>query len=118
MTDSLLEETPTALKYANEIVSFLNERYGGEDTYNGYLVLKALAMVSRRILAEGNNSQVEMLLTPYEIALECFRKEDKELEQEKKRELAKLRPVNYDNLSSEEQWKVDKQLGILDWNGK
>ena len=28
------------------------------------------------------------------------------------------RPVNYDRLSPEEQWKIDSELGILDWDGK
>lgn len=27
------------------------------------------------------------------------------------------RPYNYHNLSGEEQWAIDKQLGILDWDG-
>ncbi len=27
------------------------------------------------------------------------------------------RPKNYFNLSSAEQWEIDKQLGILDWEG-
>jgi hypothetical protein len=27
------------------------------------------------------------------------------------------RPKNYFKLSAEEQWGIDKKLGILDWNG-
>ena len=27
------------------------------------------------------------------------------------------RPRNYFNLSTEEQWDIDKALGILDWQG-
>lgn len=27
------------------------------------------------------------------------------------------RPKNYFKLSGEEQWAIDKSLGILDWNG-
>ena len=27
------------------------------------------------------------------------------------------RPKNYSNLTPEEQWDVDKSLGILDWDG-
>lgn len=27
------------------------------------------------------------------------------------------RPRNYFRLSSEEQWAIDRQLGILDWEG-
>ena len=27
------------------------------------------------------------------------------------------RPSNYFKLSAEQQWDVDKSLGILDWNG-
>lgn len=30
---------------------------------------------------------------------------------------AKLRPANFDQLSGEEQWEIDKDLGILDWDG-
>lgn len=30
---------------------------------------------------------------------------------------AKLRPINYCELSAAEQWAIDKQLGILDWDG-
>jgi len=30
---------------------------------------------------------------------------------------AALRPSNYATLSAEEQWAVDKRLGILDWDG-
>jgi len=33
-------------------------------------------------------------------------------------ERAKLRPKNYDELSEESKWKIDKALGILDWDGK
>jgi hypothetical protein len=32
-------------------------------------------------------------------------------------ERAKLRPMNYDDLSPEEQWKIDNDLGLLDWDG-
>lgn len=28
------------------------------------------------------------------------------------------RPKNYFKLSGEEQWAIDKNLGILDWGGK
>lgn len=30
---------------------------------------------------------------------------------------AKKRPIDYCELSPEEQWAVDKRLGILDWDG-
>ncbi len=30
---------------------------------------------------------------------------------------ALLRPNDYDKLSGEDQWEIDKQLGILDWDG-
>lgn len=33
-------------------------------------------------------------------------------------ELSFQRPSNYFNLSGEEQWAIDKQLGILDWAGE
>jgi hypothetical protein len=32
-------------------------------------------------------------------------------------ERAKLRPANYTSLRSEEQWEIDNELGILDWDG-
>lgn len=32
--------------------------------------------------------------------------------------LAEMRPTNYDQLSPQEQWDVDKRLGILDWDGE
>jgi hypothetical protein len=28
------------------------------------------------------------------------------------------RPDNFRDLTAEEQWEIDKQLGILDWDGK
>lgn len=28
-----------------------------------------------------------------------------------------LRPSNYFELSGNEQWEIDKRLGILDWDG-
>ena len=28
-----------------------------------------------------------------------------------------MRPSNYFKLSAERQWEIDKDLGILDWNG-
>lgn len=28
------------------------------------------------------------------------------------------RPSNFLKLSGQEQWKIDKKLGILDWNGE
>lgn len=31
---------------------------------------------------------------------------------------AKKRPANYAELSAEEQWAIDKELGLLDWDGK
>jgi hypothetical protein len=30
---------------------------------------------------------------------------------------ATRRPANFYQLSGEEQWEIDKQLGILDWDG-
>jgi hypothetical protein len=30
---------------------------------------------------------------------------------------AKLRPTDYASLSPEDQWQIDKRLGILDWKG-
>ncbi len=33
-------------------------------------------------------------------------------------ELSFQRPTNYFELSGEEQWAIDKRLGILDWIGK
>jgi hypothetical protein len=30
---------------------------------------------------------------------------------------SKRRPHDYDDLSPREQWEIDKQLGILDWDG-
>lgn len=30
---------------------------------------------------------------------------------------AKFRPINFPYLTGEEQWAIDKQLGILDWEG-
>ena len=27
------------------------------------------------------------------------------------------RPTNYFNLSEQKQWEIDKELGILDWEG-
>jgi hypothetical protein len=38
--------------------------------------------------------------------------------QEEMREAAKRRPTNYSDLSPEEQWEIDRELGILDWDGK
>jgi hypothetical protein len=29
-----------------------------------------------------------------------------------------LRPHNYESLSAERQWEIDKELGILDWDGR
>ena len=30
-------------------------------------------------------------------------------------EKALKRPLNYNSISSSEQWEIDKRLGILDW---
>lgn len=32
--------------------------------------------------------------------------------------IAQRRPGNYSDLSPQEQWEIDKELGILDWDGK
>lgn len=32
-------------------------------------------------------------------------------------ERARRRPSNYNKLSGQEQWDIDKELGILDWDG-
>lgn len=31
---------------------------------------------------------------------------------------AAMRPYGYDELTTAQQWEVDKRLGTLDWNGK
>lgn len=31
---------------------------------------------------------------------------------------AKKRPDSYDKLTPQEQWDIDKELGILDWGGE
>jgi len=31
--------------------------------------------------------------------------------------IAQLRPSNFEKLSVEDQWEIDKKLGILDWDG-
>lgn len=33
-------------------------------------------------------------------------------------ERAKQRPANHEEMSPQEQWETDKELGILDWDGK
>jgi hypothetical protein len=33
-------------------------------------------------------------------------------------ERAKQRPDDFEELSPQEQWEIDKRLGILDWDGK
>lgn len=40
------------------------------------------------------------------------------LTQDEMKERAKQRSDNYDDLSPEQQWEEDKELGILDWDGK
>jgi hypothetical protein len=32
-------------------------------------------------------------------------------------ERAQLRPANYAELSEQDKWKIDKTLGLLDWDG-
>jgi hypothetical protein len=32
-------------------------------------------------------------------------------------EQAQKRPADFDNLPPEKQWAIDKELGILDWDG-
>ena len=39
------------------------------------------------------------------------------LTQEEMSHQAKKRPANYYNLTSAQQWAIDKELGILDWDG-
>jgi phosphoribosylaminoimidazole carboxylase (NCAIR synthetase) len=36
----------------------------------------------------------------------------------KLREQAEKRPSDYEKLSAKEQWEIDKELGILDWDGR
>jgi hypothetical protein len=33
-------------------------------------------------------------------------------------ERERLRPPNFESLTSREQWEIDKRLGILDWDGR
>lgn len=40
------------------------------------------------------------------------------LSQKEMAEKSKERPANYEKLSAREQWQIDKELGILDWDGK
>jgi hypothetical protein len=44
-------------------------------------------------------------------------KKKKTLTQSEMLEKAKERPKQYTQLSPREQWEIDKELGILDWNG-
>ena len=39
------------------------------------------------------------------------------LTQEEMAQAALQRPTNFSDLSAKEQWDIDKQLGILDWEG-
>jgi hypothetical protein len=39
------------------------------------------------------------------------------IKQSPMRERAKRRPANFEQLSGEDQWAIDKSLGILDWDG-
>lgn len=34
------------------------------------------------------------------------------------KEKAKERPKDFEELSPQEQWDIDKELGILDWDGR
>ena len=42
----------------------------------------------------------------------------KPLRQEEMKVQAKLRPANFFSLDARKQWEIDKELGILDWDGK
>lgn len=44
-------------------------------------------------------------------------KKNKRLTQKEMSEEAKKRPDNFEEMSAEEQWEIDKELGILDWEG-
>lgn len=33
-------------------------------------------------------------------------------------ERAKLRPSNFNSMTADQQWEIDKGLGLLDWDGK
>lgn len=43
---------------------------------------------------------------------------EKPLTQEEMKQAAKARSLNYEELSPQQQWEEDKELGILDWDGK
>lgn len=45
-------------------------------------------------------------------------KQKKPLTQKEMAEKAKERPDNFEKLSAREQWEIDKELGILDWEGE
>lgn len=40
-----------------------------------------------------------------------------QLTQEQMKEEAKKRSPNYEQLTPQQQWEEDKELGILDWDG-
>ena len=46
------------------------------------------------------------------------RREKREKTEREMFELSFKRPKDFFQLSSDQQWKIDKELGILDWNGE
>lgn len=66
--------------------------------YNKYRTLKDW-MASGRMEGPGSDSQAYRL-------------------QEAEQLRASMRPINYNDMTSEEQWETDKKLGILDYDPK
>jgi uncharacterized protein (UPF0332 family) len=89
------------------------------------LTLKEYASEVMRAYVEGFNA-AKAVLDASDIGKMDLAKafEDAYLNKNKKEDLSDMaiksqnRPDNFRDLTAEEQWEIDKQLGILDWDGK
>ena len=86
-----------------------------------------VAMVFANLVSNGGKMSLKEVVEDAEINAEdvlqlfrdignCLNESHSSLSYEAERAL--MRPHNFDKLPPEEQWEIDKELGILDWDGK
>lgn len=81
--------------------------------FGGILVLdKREGVVYAADHKKGIYFSVEAYLSPWRLL-----KKKEIVVKVKMSERAKERPKNFKDLPPDEQWKIDKRLGILDWDG-
>lgn len=79
--------------------------------------IRSLFVIKNILKAETPVTGTELLVIIEQLAT-IAAKPKEPLRRSEMKEAAKRRPANFNQLSVEAQWMIDKELGILDWEGE